>query len=76
MLAIAESLGRIRHYLLGHKFVLKSDQRSLKSLLDQSLQMPEQKVWLHKFIGFDFKLEYKPGKENFDAEALSRLFIA
>ncbi|PNX93307.1 Ty3/gypsy retrotransposon protein [Trifolium pratense] len=42
--------------------------------MDQSLQTPEQQAWLHKFLGYDFKIEYKPGKENQAADALSRMF--
>lgn len=66
-------MAKFRHYLLGHKFILRTDQKSLKSLLDQSLQTPEQQAWLHKFIGYDFQIEYKPGKENQAADALSRV---
>lgn len=72
-LAITEALSKFRHYLLGHHFIIRTDQQSLKSLLDQSLQTPEQQAWLHKFIGFDFKIEYRPGKENLAADALSRV---
>ncbi|MCH79797.1 Ty3/gypsy retrotransposon protein, partial [Trifolium medium] len=75
LLAITEALAKFRHYLLGHKFIIKTDQKSLKSLLDQSLQTPEQQAWLHKFIGFDFQIEYKPGKENIPADALSRMYM-
>lgn len=71
--AITTALAKFRHYLLGHKFILRTDQKSLKSLLDQSLQTPEQQAWLHKFIGFDFQIEYKPGKDNQAADALSRV---
>lgn len=63
----------IRHYLLGHKFILRTDQKSLKSLLDQSLQMPKQQAWLHKLMVYDFRIEYKPDKDNLAADALSRL---
>ncbi|MCH79693.1 Ty3/gypsy retrotransposon protein [Trifolium medium] len=75
LLAITEALAKFRHYLLGHKFIIKTDQKSLKNLLDQSLQTPEQQAWLHKFIGFDFTIEYKPGKENVPADALSRMYM-
>lgn len=71
--AITAALAKFRHYLLGHKFILRTDQKSLKNLLDQSLQTPEQQAWLHKFIGYDFQIEYKPGKENQAADALSRM---
>lgn len=74
LFAITEALAKFRHYLLGDKFVIRSDQKCLKSLMDQSLQTPEQQAWLHKFIGYDFTIEYKPGKDNLAADALSRVF--
>jgi hypothetical protein len=73
--ANTETLAKFRHYLLGHKFIIRTDQKSLKALLDQTLQTPEQHAWLHKFIGFDFTIEYKPGKENQAADALSRVCL-
>lgn len=77
LMAITVALAKFRHYLLGHPFVLRTDWKSLKNLLDQSLQTPEQQSWLHKFLGFDFRIEYKPGKDNIAANALSRvLFMA
>ena len=47
----------------------------MKSLLDQSLQTLEQQACFHKFIGYDFRIEYKPGKDNVAADALSRVFF-
>ncbi|GAU10375.1 hypothetical protein TSUD_419040, partial [Trifolium subterraneum] len=73
--AITEAIAKFRHYLLGHKFIIRTDQKSLKSLMDQSLQTPEQQAWLHKFIGYDFTIEYKPGKDNMAADALSRVCL-
>lgn len=75
-MAITEALAKFRHYLLGHPFISRTDQQSLKCLLDQSLQTPEQQAWLHKFIGYDFNIEYRPGKENLTADALSRMLFA
>ncbi|MCI32671.1 enzymatic polyprotein, partial [Trifolium medium] len=43
--AIIEAMAKFRHYLLGHKFIIRTDQQSLKALLDQSLQTPEQQTW-------------------------------
>lgn len=72
--AIIEALAKFRHDLIGHKFIIKIDQKSLKVLTDQLIQTPEQQHWLHKFLGYDFTIEYKPGIDNVDADALSRSF--
>ena len=75
--AITEAMAKFRHYLLGHKFIIRTDQKSLKELLEQTLQTPEQQQWLPKFLGYDFTIRYKPGRENIFGDALSRsLFIA
>jgi hypothetical protein len=43
--------------------------------MDQTIQTPEQQGWLHKFLGFYFVIEYKPGRDNIAADALSRSFM-
>jgi hypothetical protein len=70
--AISEAIAKFRHYLIGHQFVIRTDQKSLKALNDQAIQTPEQQLWLHKFLGYNFTIEYKPGKDNVAADALSR----
>lgn len=75
LLAIADAIAKFRHYILGHKFIIRTDQKSLKSLLDQSLQTPEQQAWLHKFHGYDFKIEYKPHNDNIAVDSLCRVFM-
>jgi hypothetical protein len=76
LFAITEAMAKFRHYLLGHQFIIRTDQKSLKSLMDQTIQTSEQQNWLHKFLGFDFSIEYKPGRDNIAADALSRAFMA
>ncbi|WVZ01852.1 hypothetical protein V8G54_022658 [Vigna mungo] len=73
--AITEALAKFRHYLLGHHFIIKTDQKSLKQLLDQTLQTPEQQQWLPKLLGYDFEIHYKAGKKNIPADALSMSFF-
>jgi len=73
--AITKAIAKFRHYLLGHKFIIKTNQKSLRSLTDQVVHTPEQQNWLHKLIGYDFTIEYKPGKENVAADSLSRSFM-
>ncbi|KAL8115463.1 hypothetical protein AgCh_022090 [Apium graveolens] len=73
MLAIVEAIRTWRPYLLGHKFYIQTDQRSLKYLLEQQIGTPEQQKWVSKLLGYDYEIFYKPGKENSAADALSRL---
>lgn len=42
--------------------------------MNQSIQTPEKQKWLQKFLSYDFNIEYKLGKENIAAYALSRWF--
>lgn len=73
--AISEVISKFRHYLIGHQFIIRTDQKSLKALSDQAIQTPEQQTWLHKFRGYNFTIEYKPGKDNIAADALSRSLL-
>ncbi|KAL0312987.1 UNVERIFIED_CONTAM: Retrovirus-related Pol polyprotein from transposon [Sesamum radiatum] len=45
---------------------------SLKELVTQTIQRPEQQKWLTKLFGYSFEIHYKPGKENVVFDALSR----
>jgi len=44
----------------------------LNFLLDQRLSTIPQHQWLSKLIGYDFRVEYRLGRFNMVAEALSR----
>jgi hypothetical protein len=65
----------VRHwwpYLWGRHFVIRTDHFSLKYLLGQCLSTVPQHQWVSKLFGFDFDVEYQPGRLNMVADALSR----
>jgi hypothetical protein len=72
MFAITESVKKWRQYLIGRHFHIYTDQKSLRNLLVQTIQTPEQQKWASKLQGFSFDIFYKPGKSNLVADALSR----
>ena len=76
MFTITEAVKKWRQYLLGRRFSIQTDHQSLRTLLQQVIQTPEQQRWLWKLVGFDFDIEFKPGVLNGPADALSRMPIA
>lgn len=71
-LAIIEALKKWRHYLVGHQLIIKTDHQSLKFMTDQKVTGKIQQKLMLKLLEFDFQIEYKKGKENIVADALSR----
>ena len=72
-MAILEALKKWRHYFLGSKLVIKTDQQSLKHMMNQRLVEGIQHKLLLKLMEYDYIIEYKAGKDNVVADALSRL---
>ena len=61
-----------RPYLVGKPFLVRTDQQSLKYILEQKIGTPAQQKWITKLLGYAFMVEYKRGKENVVADAFSR----
>lgn len=72
LVAIVHALKIWRHYLLGRRFVLMSDQIRLRYLFDQPNLNARQARWLATLSDFDFEIIYIKRKENQVADALSR----
>ncbi|KAJ3685964.1 hypothetical protein LUZ61_015128 [Rhynchospora tenuis] len=73
LLALLTAVSKWRHYLIGGSFVIKTDQISLKHLLEQRVTTALQHKGLCKLLGLNYTIEYKKGKENKVADALSRV---
>ncbi|KAF7810715.1 Retrovirus-related Pol polyprotein from transposon 17.6 [Senna tora] len=72
LMAIVLAVKKWRHYLLGHRFIIRTDQKALKYLFEQRILDPDQQKWVSKLMGYNFEIQYKPGVENKAADALSR----
>jgi hypothetical protein len=71
--AITTAVKKWRTYLLGNTFTIFADQRSLRELMTQVIQTPEQQFYLTKLLGYSYEIIYKPGPQNRGADALSRV---
>ena len=68
--AVAE---KFREYLLGSEFVVYTDNNPLTYLQTKSKLKAVEQRWAAELASFNFKIEYRPGKHNQNADALSRL---
>jgi len=74
--AIIETVRHWKHYLIGRRFTLKTDQRSVSFMFDkhQKSKIKNDKImrWRMELSCFDFDIVYRPGKENVAPDAFSR----
>ncbi|KAK8942856.1 hypothetical protein KSP39_PZI008724 [Platanthera zijinensis] len=74
LLAIVLAVQHWRHYLVGCPFVIRTDHQSLRFLLEQKIATPAQQKYISKLMGYDFQIQYRRGKDNVCADALSRQY--
>ena len=71
-LAIFKAINYFSHFLYGRVFTVYTDHKALVSLLKSRVLNRRLQGWMLQLLDFDFTIMYRPGKENADADALSR----
>ena len=69
--AIINGLKMWRHYLMGRKFLLKTDNMSLKYLFEKLDLNARKARWLDFLSKYHLELKHMKGKENKIVDALS-----
>jgi hypothetical protein len=70
--AVVHALKIWRLYLMGKRYDLYMDHKSLKYIFTQSNLNLKQRRWLELIKGYDLGMNYHPRKVNVVADALSR----
>ena len=64
LMAMVFAIRKWRLYLLGQRIIVRTDQRSLKYLLEQRVVEGEHHKWLLKLLNYNFEIQYKQGKRT------------
>lgn len=74
LMALVLAIRHWRPYLLGQRFMVYTDHKSLRYLLEQRITTQNPQNWLAKLLGYEFDIVYKVGAANKVADALSRKY--
>ena len=74
LLAVIKYVEFFYHYLVGKRFIVRTDHRSLKWLLTwKTPSTPQYFSWIYRLQQYDFEIVYREGKNHGNADALSRM---
>ena len=77
-LAIVYGVKKFHQYLYGRKFIITSDHKPLEHIFSSTRPTPSLasariQRWALTLSAYNYQIQYKPGKDNSNADALSRL---
>ena len=74
LLAIVEAFKTWRHYLEGckHEVLVLTDHNNLRRFMDTKSLSSRQVCWAQELSRYHFRIDYRQGKANAAADALSR----
>ncbi|KAK3097999.1 hypothetical protein FSP39_015198 [Pinctada imbricata] len=72
LLAVVNFTEKFKHYLLGRRFIIRTDHGSLTWLFRFKAPQDQLARWLEQLSQFDFVLQHRKGQCHGNADALSR----
>lgn len=72
LLAIIDAIKFFRHYLLGRKFLIRTDHISLKWLMFFKDLDGQLARWLERLQEYEFEVQHRKGESHKNADGLSR----
>ena len=73
--AVATVTRQFQHYLLGRRFLIRTDHSSLAWLMRFKDIEGQLAQWLEELAQCDMQIIHRKGKEHDNADALSRLLV-
>ena len=71
--AIKWALDKLDHYLRNAEFVIMTDHKPLKYILETPIQNKKIQLWVLDIMGYNCRIEYVEGSKNCCADLLSRV---
>ena len=72
LLALVYFVKEFRCYLLGQRFLIRTDHAALQWLQKTPDPVGQQARWLNALSEYDFEIQHRPGKSHGNADAMSR----
>ena len=73
LLAIVHFVEHYRHYLLGRKFILRTDHGSLRWLLSTKNPSGQVARWIERLSQFHMEIQHRAGIKHGNADGMSRI---
>lgn len=73
LLAVVKFCRHFRHYLLGRRFILRTDHNSLVWLMRFKHIEGQLARWLEELAQFDMQIVHRPGRKHSNADGVSRI---
>ena len=75
LLAVVKFTNQFKHYLIGKKFIVRTDHSSLTWLLKFKNPQGQIARWIEQLSQFHMIVQHRPGSQHVNADALSRLKV-